>query len=120
MSPGLWALGPADDARVELDKLLRTPHKDGARCISFMSQETPSPAGCKLSPQLAAARRPQQSPQVASSPRTRSRRPRTRSRLTASPAAAHNSADRDHRAFSSVLKGTDSECSSLVFIFGVD
>lgn len=54
------------------------------------------------------------------SPHTRSRRPRTRSRLTASPAAAHNSADRDHRAFSSVLKGTDSECSSLVFIFGVD
>ncbi len=114
MSPGLWALGPADDARAELDKLLRTPHKDGARRISFMSQETPSPAGCKLSPQLAAARRPQQSPH------TRSRRPRTRSRLTASPAAAHNSADRDHRAFSSVLKGTDSECSSLVFIFGVD
>ena len=88
MSPDLRALGPADDARAELDKLLRTPHKDGARCISFMSQETPSPAGCKLSPQLAAARRPQQSPQVASSPRTRSRRPRTRSRLTVSPAAA--------------------------------
>ena len=88
MSPDLRALGPADDARVELDKLLRTPHKDGARRISIMSQETPSPAGCKLSPQLAAARRPQQSPPVASSPRTRSRRPRTRSRLTASPAAA--------------------------------
>ena len=88
MSPDLRALGPADDARVELDKLLRTPHKDGARRITFMSQETPSPAGCKLSPQLAAAQRPQQSPQVASSPRTQSRRPRTRSRLTASPAAA--------------------------------
>lgn len=29
--------------------------------------------------------------------------------------------DRDHRAFSSkVLRGADSECSSLVFIFGVD
>ena len=34
MSPDLRPLGPADDARVELDKLLRTPHKDGARRIT--------------------------------------------------------------------------------------
>ena len=87
-SPDLRALGPADNARVELDKLLRTPHKGDARRISFMSKETTSPPAWATPPQLAAARWHQHSPQVALSPRTRSRRSRTRSRLTVSPAAA--------------------------------
>ena len=51
-SPDIRPLGPADNARVELDKLLRTPHKGDGRRISFMSKKTTSPPAWATPPQL--------------------------------------------------------------------